>query len=77
MVIEPIGDYIDPVRVYPTIGPAQLHHAHYKCTVFYSETTRVGWPLPHTKTDEDTREVLYIDHEHLHMVGNVDEPCLP
>jgi hypothetical protein len=69
---ELIADYVDPVRVYPTIGPAQLHHAHYKCTIYYTEITRVGWPLPHTLTDEDSREVVYIDHNHLHMVGNVD-----
>lgn len=67
-----IADYVDPPRVYPTIGPAQLHHAHYKCTVYYTEVTRVGWPVPYTTTDEDAREVIYVDHDHLHMVGNVD-----
>jgi len=72
IVKEKIADYIDPPRVYPLLGPAQLHHAHYKCTVYYSETTRVGWPVPYTKTDEESVEVLYIDHNHLHMVGNVD-----
>lgn len=72
IVTEPIADYVDPPRVFPLIGPAQLHHAHYKCTVYYSETTRVGWPVPYTTTDEDCREVVYIDHNHLHMVGNVD-----
>jgi hypothetical protein len=71
IVTEPIGDYIDPPRVYPLIGPAQLHHAHYKCTVYFTEVTRVGWPIPYTTTDEDVREVVYIDHDHLHMVGNV------
>ncbi|MCE9605004.1 MAG: hypothetical protein K8U03_08895 [Planctomycetia bacterium] len=72
MIIEPIADYIDPPRVYPMVGPAQLHHAHYKCTIYYSETTRVGWPVPYTTVDEDSREVIYIDHNHLHMVGDVD-----
>ena len=72
MTIEPISDYVDPVRVYPLIGPAQVHHAHYKCTVYYKDVTRNGWPLPYTTVDEDAREVLYIDHNHFHMVGNVD-----
>ncbi len=72
IVKEPIGDYVDPPRFVPLIGPAQLHHSHYKCTVYYSETTRVGWPIPYTKTDEDSQEVIYIDHCHWHMVGNVD-----
>lgn len=73
MTIEPIADYIDPVRVIPLIGPAQLHHAHYKCTVYYTEVTHVGWPVPHTTTDEDAREVIYIDHNHFHMVGTGEE----
>jgi hypothetical protein len=73
MVIEPISDYVDPPRVYPLIGPAQLHHAHYKCIVYFSEVTRVGWPIPFTTVDEDAQEVIYIDHNHFHMVGNVDD----
>ncbi|MGE0605891.1 MAG: hypothetical protein AB7O62_02105 [Pirellulales bacterium] len=77
MTIEPIADYVDPPRVYPLIGPAQLHHAHYKCTIYYTEITRVGWPIPYTTVDEDSREVIYIDHNHLHMVGNVDEGDIP
>jgi len=72
IVKDKIADYIDPPRVYPLVGPAQLHHAHYKCTVYYTEITRVGWPVPYTTVDEDAREVIYIDHNHLHMVGNVD-----
>lgn len=77
MVIEPISDYVDPPRVYPMIGPAQLHHAHYKCTVYFTEVTRVGWPVPYTTTDEDSREVIYIDHNHLHMVGTCDPNAPP
>jgi len=72
VVTDLTGDYVDPPRVYPLIGPAQLHHAHYKCSVYFTEVTRVGWPLPYTTVDEDTQEVVYIDHDHLHMVGNVD-----
>jgi hypothetical protein len=72
ITVEPVADYIDPPRVYPLIGPAQLHHAQYKCTVYFAEVTRVGWPIPYTTVDEDAQEVLYIDHNHLHMVGNVN-----
>ncbi len=78
IVKEKFADYVDPVRVYPMIGPAQQHHAHYKCTVYYEDVRRVGWPVPHTIRDEDSREVVYIDHNHLHMVGDVGtEPCQP
>lgn len=72
VVVEPIADYIDPPRVVPMIGPAQLHHAHYKCVVYFTEVTRVGWPVPYTTRNEDAQEVIYIDHNHFHMVGNVD-----
>jgi hypothetical protein len=73
IVKEKIADYVDPPRVYPLIGPAQQHHAHYKCTIYYEDVRRIGWPVPHTLRDEDAREVIYIDHNHLHMVGNVDD----
>lgn len=72
IVKHKIADYLDPPRVYPLIGPAQQHHAHYKCEVYYEDVRRVGWPFPHTLRDEDAREVIYVDHNHLHMVGNVD-----
>lgn len=74
VVVEarPEWDYIDPPRVVPMIGPAQLHHAHYKCTIYFTEVTRVGWPVPYTTRNEDAQEVIYIDHNHFHMVGNVD-----
>ena len=72
IVKEKISDYVDPVRVYPLIGPAQLHHVHYKCIVYYSEVKRVGWPIPYTTTDEEAQEVIYIDLDHFHQVGNVD-----
>jgi hypothetical protein len=77
IVKELIADYIDEPRVYPLIGPAQQHHAHYKCTVYFTEVTRVGWPIPYTTVDEDTREVLYIDHNHLHRVVPPDESVGP
>jgi hypothetical protein len=72
IVKEKIADYVDPPRQYPLVGPAQQHHAHYKCTVYFEDVVRVGWPVPHTLRDDDAEEVLYIDHNHLHMVGNVD-----
>jgi hypothetical protein len=73
IVKEKLGDYVDPPRVIPLIGPAQLHHAHYKCTIYFSEVIHVGWPIPHQITNEDACEVVYIDHDHFHMVGNVDD----
>ncbi len=72
IVKDLIADYVDPPRFYPLVGPAMQHHAHYKCTIYYSERTFVGWPIPHTLEDSDSVEVIYIDHNHLHMVGDVE-----
>jgi hypothetical protein len=72
IVKQKIGDYIDPPRVMPLIGPVQLHHVNWKCVIYYSETTIVGWPIPHTLEEEDKQEVIYIDLDFLHMVGNTD-----
>jgi hypothetical protein len=77
MIKEKIADYIDPPRFYPLIGPAQLHHAHYKCTIYFDERTTVGYPVPHTLHDRETQEVVYIDHNHFHMVGDVDPYTTP
>ncbi|MGL4595235.1 MAG: hypothetical protein ACRCUY_10935, partial [Thermoguttaceae bacterium] len=66
---ELIADYVDPPRVMPLVGPVQVHHAHYKCTVYFQEQTNVGWPAPFTIRNEDAMEELYIDMDHLHRVG--------
>ena len=66
---EIIADYVDPPRAVPLVGPAQLHHAHYKCTVYFEEVTQVGWPIPHQVKIEDGMEVLHIDMDHFHRVG--------
>lgn len=71
---EKIADYVDPPRVVPLIGPAQLHHVHYKCTIYFEERTNVGWPIPYTKENQDAIEVLYIDLDHFHRVGGPDLP---
>ncbi|MCH2182332.1 MAG: hypothetical protein MK108_10035 [Mariniblastus sp.] len=72
IIKEKIADYIDPPRVVPLIGPAQLHHAHYKCTIYFNERRVIGWPFPHTLINEDAVEVVYVDHNHFHMAGDMD-----
>lgn len=72
IVKEKIADYIDPPRFIPLIGYAKLHHAHYKCTVYFSERTINGWPVPYTLEDKEAMEVIYVDHNHFHMCGNPD-----
>ena len=77
IIKEKIADYIDPPRFYPLIGPAQLHHAHYKCTIYFEEKAIVGYPVPHTLHDREAVEVVYIDHNHFHMVGDVEPYTTP
>ncbi|MEL6108687.1 MAG: hypothetical protein AAFU85_21995 [Planctomycetota bacterium] len=77
IIKEKIADYVDPPRVIPLIGPAQLHHAHYKCTIYFEEKTFVGYPVPHTLHDREAVEVVYIDHNHFHMVGDVEPYTTP
>jgi hypothetical protein len=72
IVKEKIADYVDPPRFFPTVGMASLHHAHYKCTIYYTDRIINGWPVPYTLEDRESIEVVYIDHNHLHMCGSPD-----
>jgi hypothetical protein len=65
-VIEKLVDVIDPARFYPLIGPAQLHHCHYKVTVYYTETVESTYPIPY-RCKKRRVETVYIDKDHLHL----------
>ena len=68
IVVERLVDRLDEVKVYPLVGPARLHHCHWKCTVYYDKTIRSYWPIPFVHVDQ-TQEVVYIDKDHLIRVG--------
>ena len=70
--VELVADHIDPPRFFPGIGPAQVHHCHWKCTVYFTETVRSDYPLPFRCKRRRT-EVVYIDRDHLHMVAPTPE----
>jgi hypothetical protein len=63
---ERIVDKIDPPRFFPLVGWAQLHHCHWKCTVYWTETIQSDYPFP-AKFVKRRVEVLYIDKDHLHL----------
>lgn len=63
---EKLVDRIDPPRFFPLVGPAQLHHCHWKCTIYYTETIESGWPFPF-QCRNPRIEVVYIDKDHLHL----------
>ena len=66
VVKERIKDTIDPPRFFPLIGPAQLHHCHWKCTISYDETIESGYPFPF-RCRRPRVKVIYIDLDHLHL----------
>jgi hypothetical protein len=63
--VERLVDVIDPPRFFPLVGPAQLHHCHFKCTVYYTETLQSDYPVPFKVTKRRV-QVVYIDRDHLH-----------
>lgn len=63
---ERIVDKIDPPRFFPLVGWAQLHHCHWKCTIYWTETIQSDYPFP-TKLQKRRVEVIYIDKDHLHL----------
>jgi hypothetical protein len=71
VVVEKMIDKIDPPRFFPLIGPAQLHHCHFKCTVYYKETIESGYPFP-VKVTRPRVDVVYIDKDHLHLYVGSD-----
>lgn len=59
-------DKIDPPRFFPLVGPAQLHHCHWECVVYYAETVQSDYPFP-MQVKKNRVQVLYIDKDHLHL----------
>jgi hypothetical protein len=72
IVVQPLTNFIDPPRVYPLVGPAQLHHVHYSCVAHFTDATRVAAPLALTTSVADREYLVYIDHDHLHRVEKSD-----
>jgi hypothetical protein len=70
IVSERLVDRIDPCRFFPLVGPAQLHHCHWKSTIYFVETMESGYPFPF-RCRKQRVEVVYIDKDHLHLcTGN-------
>jgi hypothetical protein len=67
--VEKLVDKVDPPRFYPLIGPAQLHHCHWRCIVYFTETVESSYPFPF-QWKHRTTQVIYIDKDHLHMCVN-------
>jgi len=61
--LQKVAEYLDPPRVYPPVGRAQMHHAHYKV-----ELQAPGQEAP---------RVVWLDHQHLHVVDPKYQPQPP
>ena len=72
IVKERLVDKIDPPRFFPLIGPAQLHHCHWKCTIYYVETVESGYPFPF-QCKRPRVEVVYIDKDHLQLYAGANQ----
>ena len=66
MIPERIVDKIDPPRFFPLVGMAQLHHCHWKCVVYYTETKESSYPFPY-HVRRPRVEVVLVDKDHLHL----------
>ncbi len=67
IVKEPITNQVDPPRFFPLVGPAQLHHVHWKCTVSYALKIKApSFPFPLTARSRCV-DVVYLDTDHLHQ----------
>jgi hypothetical protein len=64
-------DKIDPPRMFPLVGMAQLHHCHWECVVYYTETVQSSYPFP-TYIKKQRTQVVYIDKDHLHLYVGSD-----
>lgn len=59
-------DKIDPPRFFPLVGMAQLHHCHWECIIYYTETQSSDYPFP-VNIKKQRTQVVYIDKDHLHL----------
>ena len=74
--VQKIVDHIDECRFYPLVGPAQLHHCHYKVTIYFDEIQRMFWPFS-WQSKHASVEVVYIDKDHLHICTSPEMEALP
>jgi hypothetical protein len=76
IVVEKIVDTTDECRFYPLVGPAQLHHCHYKVTVYFDRIRHMNYPFAWEVSDKDV-EVIYIDKDHLHICTSPEMEQIP
>lgn len=71
IVKNKLVDVIDPPRFFPLVGPAQLHHCHWECVIYYNELCQSDYPFP-VYVKKPRVQVIYIDKDHLHLYVGED-----
>lgn len=66
VITERVLDKIDPPRSFPLIGPAQLHHCRWKCSVWFDEVVESQYPFPF-RVKKPRKEVVFLDRDALHL----------
>jgi RNA polymerase sigma factor (sigma-70 family) len=64
VVTEQLAKQVDPPRLFPLVGKAELHRYHWKCTVYYTETVESSYPFP-LRSKRPRVEVVYITRDYL------------
>jgi len=64
VVTERLARQVDPPRFFPLVGEAELHHNHWKCTVYYIDTVETSYPYP-MRTKRPRTQVVYVDKDYL------------
>jgi RNA polymerase sigma factor (sigma-70 family) len=64
VVTERLARQVDPPRFFPLVGKAELHHCHWKCMVYYTETVESHYPHPF-RSKRPRVAVVYIDKDYL------------
>ena len=74
--VEKLVDRVDAPRFFPLLGPAQMHHCQWKCTVYFTETIDSAYPFPF-QVKKRRAEVVYIDKDHFHLVATPRDAAEP
>jgi hypothetical protein len=64
MVKEQLARQVDPPRIFSLVGEAEIHHYHWKCTVYYRETVESSDPK-RMISKRPRVETVYIDKDYL------------
>ncbi|HZZ82390.1 MAG TPA: hypothetical protein VFE62_28080, partial [Gemmataceae bacterium] len=62
VIVEKLVDRVNEPQFYPLVGPAKLHHCHWKCTVYFNDVVEMSYPFAF-KAKTRRAEVVYLDKD--------------